>query len=363
MDMTTRFRKLAIPLRLTTLLLAAVVILPGCSHKEEAPPPEVVRPAKIMTVTPTPDTTTLQYPGKVRALDRVELSFEVSGRVVDLPIREGQHIRKGDVIARLDPSDFQSRLDAAQARVNQAKAELDRYSNLLAEKVVAKSTYDVKKRNYEVALSDMEIARKALNDATLRAAFSGIIGKKFIDNYQVVQAKQPIVSLQRTSAVEVVVNAPENIMRRRTKDAVLTIKAEFANYPGELMPLTIKEYATEADPQTQTYQVVLRMPTPKDKTILDGMTATVYFTMKKPGGGRIVVPVGAVFYDENNQGYVWIVGQDMRVKKQAVSVGHLGNGEIEITAGLFGGERIVTAGTQKIHEGTKVREFTGTVGE
>jgi len=344
-------------------VLVAALAFSGCAKEEEPPPPEVVRPAKIMTIEPATGTTTLRFPGKVRALDRVELSFEVAGRIVELPVREGQRIRKGDLIARIDPQDYKSRLDAAQARVDQTKAELDRYANLLKEKVIAKSTYDVIKRNYEVALSDMKIAKKAFDDTRLLAAFSGIIGKKFVEHYQVVQAKEPIVSLQRTSAVEVIVNAPENVMRKKNKDASLEIKAEFANYPGELMPLSIKEYATEADPQTQTYRVVLQMPAPKGKTILDGMTATVYFTMKRLGNGTIEIPVQSVFFDEKGRAYVWIVGEDMRVKRHPVEAGPVANGTIRITSGLTGGERVITAGVQKVSDGMKVREFTGTVGE
>ncbi len=346
------------------IITALVVAVSGCSRKEEPGKKEEVRPAKIMTIKPIEATRLLKFPGKVRGLDRVKLAFEVSGRLIEMAVREGQHVNQGDLIARIDPTDYKSELAAQQARVAQAKAEADRYANLLQAKVVAKSTYDVKRRNYEVALSAMKIALKAYNDTKLKASFEGIIGRRFVDNYKMVRVNEPIVSLQRLSAIEVVVNLPENVIRKRAAGATLKISAEFANYPGERLPLTVKEYAVEADPQTQTYQVVLIMPMPKDKIILDGMTATVFIEIVDAAKGVIEVPVQSIFYDENKQAYVWQVGDDFHITRRPVTVGTMTNqGNILIKSGLAAGDRIVTAGVQTLTEGLKVREFTGTVGE
>ena len=335
----------------------------GCSKEEEPVKKEVVRPAKIMTIEQTANVANYKFPGKVQALDRVEISFEVPGKIVELAVKEGQRVNKGDLVARIDPSNYKSKLDAAQANVNQAQAEVNRYTNLLAEKVVSKSTFDVKKRNYEVALSQLNIARKAYNDTMLKAYFSGVVGRRFVDNFQVVQAKEPIVSLQRTSAIEIVVNAPENIMKKRASELPTEFGVEFANYPGEQLTLTIKEFSTEADPQTQTYRVVFSMPNPEDKTILDGMTATVFVKMVIGEDDAVEIPVQSIFYDEKEQAYVWMVGKDLRVTRHQVQVGTLTEGNIKILSGLTSGDRIITAGVQNLTEGQKVREFTGTVGE
>ena len=349
---------------LLCIAVIVVFVITACSEKEEPVKKEVVRPAKIMTIKALESAKNFKFPGKVQALDRVEISFEVSGKLVELAVKEGQHVKKGDLIASIDPSDYKNSLAAQHAKVNQAKAEVDRYVNLLKEKVVAKSTYDVKKRNYEVAVSGLNIARKAFNDTSLKASFDGIIGKRFVDNYQVIQAKQPIVSLQRLSAIEIVVNAPENVMRKNSADFSVTFRAEFANYPDEIFPLTVKEYAVEADSQTQTYRVVFTMPTPEGKTILDGMTATVFAEMVYAGKNAVEVPVQSIFYGESGKAYVWKTSSDMHVNRHSVVVGTLTNGgNIKVTSGLVPGDRIITAGVQNLTEGLKVREFTGIVGE
>ncbi len=349
---------------LLSVVLVALFVITGCSKKEEPVKKEEVRPAKIMTVEDIETAQNFKFPGKVQALDRVELSFEVSGKLIEIAVKEGQHVKKGDLIARIDPSDYKNQLVAQRARVNQTKAEVARYAALFKEKVVAKSTFDVKQRDYEVAVSAMKIALKAFNDTKLRASFDGIIGKRFVDNYEVIQAKQPIASLQKLSAIEVVVNIPENVMNKNADDSSLKIDVEFANYPGERFPLKIKEYAVEADSQTQTYRVTLTMPMPKDKTILDGMTATVFLKVLNKEKGKIEIPVQSVFFDEKGQAYVWLVSPDFRIARHPVTVATMtDSGNIIITSGLKTGDQVVTAGVQNLTEGIKVRKFTGTMGE
>jgi len=350
-------------LSLLVITIVTALIITGCSKKEEPVKKEVTRPAKILTIEQSAKVMNFKFPGKVQALDRVELSFEVSGKLVQLAVKAGQHVKKGDLIARIDPTNYKGKLDAQQAKVNQTKAELDRYTNLLQEKVVAKSTYDVKKRNYEVAVSNLKIARKFYNDTRLRASFSGIIGKRFVENYQVVQVKQPIVSLQRVSDIEIVVNAPENVMREKD-NLKIKITAEFANYPGDIFPLTVKEYSTEADSQTQTFRIIFIMPSPEGKTILDGMTATVFVSADFGGDNAIAVPVQSIFYDEKGNAFVWTTSEDLHINKQKVEVGTLtSGGNIKINSGLKSGDNIVTAGVQSLSDGMKVRKFTGTMGE
>ena len=347
-----------------SLVIVTLFVLTGCSKKEEPVKEEVIRPAKIMTITDADKTENFKFPGKVQALDRVELSFEVSGKIIEVAIKEGQYVKKGDLIARIDPSDYKNELEARQAAVNQTKAEVTRYSALLEEKVVAKSTYDVKQRDYEVAVAAMKIARKSFNDTKLRATFNGIIGKRFIDNYQVIQAKERVVSLQKISAIEIVVNAPENIIKTRSEDLSFEFAAVFANHPGEHFSLQLKELATEADSQTQTFRTIFKMPMPKGKTILDGMTATVFIKINHEGKKAVEVPVQSLFYDEKGQAYVWKTNQDLRINRHPVEVGTLTNdGNIIIKSGLVSGDRIITAGVQNLTEGLKVREYTGTMGE
>ena len=138
--------------------------------------------------------------------------------------------------------------------------------------------------------------------------------------------------------------------------------AEFAAAPGRQFPLTIKEYATRADPRTQTYQVTLQMPRPKGINILPGMTATVLGSppVKERGGDRFVVPALAVFADEAGVSHVWVVDSDtMKVQKRKVTTGELaGTESIQILEGLESGEKIATTGVAQLREGMQVRDLS-----
>jgi RND family efflux transporter MFP subunit len=153
------------------------------------------------------------------------------------------------------------------------------------------------------------------------------------------------------------------MMTKKDTEIDPEILAEFANYPGVRLPLTIKEFATEADPQTQTYRVIFSMPNPENKTILDGMTATVFFNIIVGNEDAVEIPVQSIFYDEKGQAYVWEVKDDLSVTRLKVKVGTLTKGNIIILSGLTSGDRIITAGVQNLTEGQKVREFSGTMGE
>jgi len=344
-------------------LMGLVLVLAGCSREEAAPQKEVVQLVKMMTITEDADSTVRKFPGTVHAADRIDLSFEVSGKLIELHVKAGQTVKKGQMVARIDPRDFQASLDAARSRERDAKADLDRFANLLKEKVVAKATYDKKLSNWEVSSADVRIAEKAVKDTSLYVPFEGLISQKMVENFQNVQARQPVVSLMQKKVVEIVVNAPENVMSRKQEAETVKVESEFANYPGRLFPVTIKEYATEADPQTQTYRVVLSMPYPDDATILAGMTATVYQTLQHKSGAGIRVPVQAVFADEKGLSAVWKVNDDMRVSRQTVQAGTMEGGNIQVVAGLQAGDRIATSGVQNLIDGMQVREFTGKFGE
>jgi len=178
-----------------------------------------------------------------------------------------------------------------------------------------------------------------------------------VENFEEVQAKQPIVSLQDISQIEILINVPETVMATIKAGEVPEVFARFDTAPGRQFPLTVKEYSTQADPQTQTYQVVLLMPQPESVSILPGMTATVVGTQSGGKDEPIILPAIAVLEDAEGNAYVWIFNEkDETVQKRKVTVGRMtGSANINILEGISGGEKIVTAGLTKLREGMKVR--------
>ena len=350
--------------KLPWLVIFAVVLVCSCGRGEEKEPPkEVVRPVKLFSVSSEVETDTRELPGRVRASKRADLAFQVSGPLTQLPVGEGGFVKKGALVAQILPRDFKTALATAKANELEAMHQYNRYKDLYIKKQVSKSDFDKAKRGYDVAKSDVETAGNALKDTSLKAPFAGVIAKRYVENFQEVRAKDPIVSLQDVSELEIVVDVPEVSMvnvRGQAKGTVVA-QVEFTALPGMKYDLTLKEFSTEADPQTQTYRVVLALPAPKEATILPGMTAKV---MGKKGTKMdasekgFFVPVNAVFSDEAGNEFVWVVDPDtMAVDKRVVGVGRVSGGNISVLEGLEPGNIIVTAGVNYLRPGMKVREL------
>ncbi|MBW2207153.1 MAG: efflux RND transporter periplasmic adaptor subunit [Deltaproteobacteria bacterium] len=360
--------------------LAALFILSftACGKKEPEVAKEVIRPVKTLTVKSGAGVEGLTLPGKVRASKRVNLAFkEVGGRLSHLPIagKEGQDVKKGALLARIDPKDFQTNLANAQGRLKTAKAgqelakkEYARVKRIRDKDPGAVSGADIDRKMEAVNQSEGRIkslkatvddARNQLSYTYLRAPFSGVIARRFVDNFQEVKPKQPIVSLQDITNVEILVDVPENVIAISPGDSKYKIVVEFPTLPGKQYPVNVKEKATDADPSTQTYQVVLQMPQPKEIRVLPGMTATVKASIsgRRTTEGDITIPAIAVLADPKGQDYVWVVDtKEMTVKKRDVSIGRVtGSEDIRILKGLKGGENIVVAGVLKLQDGMKVR--------
>jgi RND family efflux transporter MFP subunit len=161
--------------------------------------------------------------------------------------------------------------------------------------------------------------------------------------------------------VELLIDVPENVMAVSRAGGQGSVKAvaEFPTAPGKQYPLKLKEFATKADPATQTYQVAFQMPQPDDINVLPGMTATVSISIPQQQPTEvpsIFIPAIAVMTDPDGNNYVWIVDSaNMTVSKKDVKVGRLAGSEnINVLEGLEGGEKLVVAGVKALKEGMRV---------
>ncbi|MGZ8136708.1 MAG: efflux RND transporter periplasmic adaptor subunit [Methylococcaceae bacterium] len=363
------------PIRTVCLTCLLALLLCSCDKQEEENTnAKTVRPIKLMTVGSALTGQTRKLPGTVRATARVDLAFQVAGPLTELPVREGQRVKKGDLLARIDPQDYETSLRNAKGNIAKAKASVDyavaeykRYLNVKATDAgaVSDSMVSLKYTAQSVARADLQSAEAGLAAAEdqlkytqLRAPFSGVIARKYVDNYQEVTVKEPILSLQNMTDVEVLIDVPESMMTpiRKAKPRMF---ADFAADPSRRFELQIKEVALLADSLTQTYQVVLVMPAPTGIRILPGMTATVSieFASMPVDESSMIAPAIAVWADDAGHPMVWVVdSKTMAVHRRAVTTGDLtGIDSIKVTQGLNPEEVIAISGVSKLEEGQIVR--------
>jgi RND family efflux transporter MFP subunit len=289
-------------------------------------------------------------------------------------------VKEGQLIAQLDQKDFKNKLRDAEGQLAKAKAALEsarsEYDRILriqkrdpgaaSESMVVKrrEAVDQSKAEVDSAQASVDIARDQLGYTTLRAPFGGVVSKRYVDNYQEVRAKEPIVSLDDVSSVEILVDLPELIVVtfKEGDETQVQAVAEFAAAPGKQYPLTVKERAKRADPKTQTYQVVFQMPQPYDINVLPGMTATVTGSarMQEETKQVFIVPYIAVTADAAGNPNVWVVDKEsLKVSRRPVRTGEpTGTDSIEIIDGLKAGETIAISGVSRLRDGMQVSDLS-----
>ena len=334
----------------------------GTEIVEEVQP---VRPLKMLRVGATSLPAVREYPGKVTARDTVELAFQVEGQIIEMPILNGQEVKKGDLLARLDDRDYKNRQAAAQAQFDQTKVQLERVQRASETGAVSQTDLTNAKAAFESARANLEITKKALEDTVLRAPYDAVISNTFAENFQDVQAKETVLGIQNIQSIEVEVSVPqERILRSKDSKGKYRFIAVFDSLPDTQFDVETKEYTTQADPLTQTYAVTFTMPAQEDYVIFPGMTATVREQPIEgafPVSDRLLVPIDAAPVDGQGQYYVWKVteeGENLTVNRQDVTVGEAMGSDIEILEGLSKGDRIAAQGVHLLQAGQQVREYS-----
>lgn len=339
-----------------TLCLSAALVFAGCQEPPAPVPQDIARPAEILEVGSASIESGLSFPGRVRAMQRAELAFKVPGQIVEFPVREGEAMPAGSLVARLDPAAYETRLAAARAEFEKARTDFERAQAIWDKsQAVPRAEVDARRTAMEVARSTYAAARKEFEDTRLAAPFDGVIARRYVENFQNVQANEPVASLQSTEHLEIVIHVPERVVRGEPKRAAGY--ARFEDLPGLRLPVTLKSFATEADAQTQTYEVVLELTRPQDVTILPGMSAEVLPQTAAEGAGRtqVLIPLKAVSATADGAPSVWVVDPaTSRVQRRVIEAGEVQGSDIVVLAGLEPGERIVTAGVGHLREGMRV---------
>lgn len=356
----------------------AVMLIAACT--EEAPPPKVVRPVKAIKVGDTARLTGRSFPGRAKATQEVNLSFRVSGTLMTLPNDiVGKTFKKGELIARLDPRDFEVQLQNTQGQLERAKAilaraegEYKRERQIFQEDPGATSKTAVERKregrdrakaNIKSLQASVAGAKDQLSYTYKKAPFDGRITAQYVQNFEDVRAKEPIVRLLDDSRVEMVVNIPESLISYAPH--VTRVWVRFDPFPDKEIPATIKEIGTEASQTTRTYPVTLIMDQPEEFKILPGMAGqTIRSEGELPRDIQrqgIEVPVAAVFTpDTEMQSYIWVIDEKtMTVQKRKVKTGNLTEAGVLIEEGVKPGEWVVTAGVHTLREGQEVKILKG----
>ncbi len=357
-------KRIGNPHHLRRLFVGVIALgLSGCEQPPAQEQAEVVRPAKLVQIAVSSKALKVNFPAIVNAETSSDLTFPVGGQIEKFLVREGDQVRRGQTIARLDPRNFRNELSAAQTQLDSAQSEFERAERLLAGEAIARTVFEQRRAALEVAQAQLDTARKALEDSVLRTPYDGVVAAKHAKELQVVQPTQAIVTLQSIGAAEAVVQIPASLVVRSDHIRPISTEVMLDAAPNVRIPATFKAANARADEATQTFEVKFSFIPPAGLRILPGMTGTVHSTIEFDDDSalpeQVTVPLSAVLA-EGEQRFVWLVDTDtMTVTRRSIQVGE-GVGEfLVVQSGLSAGDTVVGAGASYLYEGMKIRPYEG----
>jgi membrane fusion protein, multidrug efflux system len=362
------------------LLLATIV---GCSDTGEGQPrggQVPPRPVKTLLVSASASDDGIELPGPVRQVPPVDLSFEkVSGQIVELPIagHEGLEVQKGELLAQIDPKGFTNALHSAEDNLREAYSALDLARaedermqkmkginpSLVSESMLKRTAGKLEEAEAHIDSLEPEVqkAEDQLEHTSLRAPFDGIVTRCLARPRKRVQAGETILSLQDTSHLEVLVDAPPYLMAAVQEAGAkgISATARFPTASDEDFPLSLKGTEPVADTGGGGHRLVLEMGKPKGIDLPPDTIGTVRIKGAEDAIrlSPVMVPAIAVMTDPDGKDYVWLVeGEEPRAHRRDIRIGRFaGSDQVQVQDGLTGGEQVVVAGVMQLAEGRRVR--------
>lgn len=354
-----------------TVILLGMILFTFCGKKAEQEE-IIIRPVRYMQVYATGGDRVRTFVGVAQAGVESRLSFRVPGTVQKVPVRVGDNVRKGQLIAELDRSDYQLQVQQADAALSQAKAQA-RNAAANYERVMrmweantgsrsdldgARAANESAKAGVQAAEKQFELAKSQLSYARLTAPVSGAIASVNVEVNENVAAGQPMVMLTSGSDIEVKLSIPEILIAQMKEGS--KVKVRFDAIPDKEYTATVVEVGVASTGVGTTFPVTVRLDQ-KDDEIRPGMAASVACRFEsKDERERFLVPSHAVIEDRQGR-FVYVVEPIPeesgygKIFRKPVTVGELVAENLEIFEGLIDGDLVVTAGMSRINEGMKVK--------
>ena len=353
-----------VPSVMSLVLVSAIGIGISACSEEKAEVKQVIRPVKVVEIAKAGDTRKLDYSGSVKARTEMNLGFRVAGKITERLVDIGDKVKPGDVLARMDSTDYQlavktaeANLAAAQKGVETADLVNKRNQQLFDKNVSPKSQLEQASLSYDQAVSSRDAAASALDQAKnqvsyaeLKADHNGIVTTISADVGQVVASGTPVVAVAVDGEKEVQIAVPENDIAEFKPGK--TVKASFWADDKLVLDGKVREVSGSADQQSRTFAV--RVSLPNDPRVLLGMTATIEADVSN-SNSYVSIPLSALAEKDGKQ-MVWTVDRNTAtVHGRAIKVADFTGDGVHVTEGLDTGDLVVSAGTQFMTENLKVK--------
>ena len=334
-------------------VLVVAVALCGCQKKPAAPggaPGVFAVQAVVVEAKVQPVNETLSLVGSMAANEMVEIKSETDGTLEEVLFTEGQPVKQGDLLIRLDESKFIAAVNEAEANYKLTETTYTRNKQLHGEKLVSQQEYDQSSAQYQASKASLDLKKRLMKDARIYAPFKGIMSSRQVSPGQVIARNTTLTWLIDLDPVKVELNVPERFVSQLQIGQKIEIIV--AAHPGRTFNGEVFFIAPFVEPATRTALVKARIPNPKAE-LKPGMFANLNLTLKLKEDA-IVIPESSVMAS-GDRTIIYVLDKDDAAQIRPVKIGMRQAGMVEIVTGLKAGERVVAEGIQKIRPGAKVK--------
>lgn len=348
-----KFKKTNPVMKITRILPAFIILLLASCQEDVTDKPQVLN-VKTEIVGNEVHESVKSFPGKVKAGFQSELSFRISGPVKAVYAKAGTKVKKGEILAEIDPRDYSLQFAATEAEYNQIKNEAERVIALFNKKSVTKNEYEKALYGLEQITAKYNLHKNALEDTKLIAPYDGFVNKIHYQPKETIGAGIPVVSIigDRNLRVEVAITAKDYLLKNNLR--IFECSNEL--FPGKSFPLKLSGIDPKAN-LNQLHLIYLDVATKEGNMLLTpGMVVNVTVKQTSENNQGINVPLRAIFNREGKT-CIWKFNRsDSTVTLQEVSADKIfGDGYASILWGVEPNDEVIIAGVNKIKEGQKVK--------
>lgn len=340
------------------IAISMVFLLQACSQPEETVKEEKPLLVQLSAVQAYNANESYEFPATVSAVKSVDLKFEVSGRLVFANLVEGSEVKKGQVLAQIDPAPFERKVAETKTLHEDAQRALKRIQEMFSRNVASQRELDDAKSQFTITKIALENAEQDLSYCTVKAPFDAVVGARFIENNSFIRAGDSVANLQDRSELHFSFEVPERIMTQNAGNRNVKATAYIIGQEDKVFGIHYVEHKTTPDPVTQTYTLTFAIDGEVTNLFYPGSRATVKIESQDAEERALIVPLRALVGEKASGFFVWRFNSDAsQVEKVAVSVSGLNDNFAVISEGLTEGDKVVSAAVNQMRTGISVKEY------
>jgi RND family efflux transporter MFP subunit len=334
------------------VVVVTIVLFSGCAQLVE-PSEKVIPKVKTQKVSVTSKKIQHEFPGLLKESRNVSLAFRVAGPVQSIKIKEGDFVQKGQLIATIDPRDYQLQYNVAKAEYDKVITETQRVKQLYQKQSVTDVDYQKALAGEKMISEKLNHATNQLNDTRLMAPFSGYIQKINFEAGELINTGMPLATLIDVNSFVVECDVPASLLNQINKETQYQLKSNLIQH--QPVSLTLINYLKKAN-SSQLYRFQFNLGQEQSKELKAGMAVAVLISCRCTSQNQLSVPAEAIF-NRNSKPQVWVYNtKTSTIQAYEVKTGALlQNGYIEIQEGLKPEDTVVVAGVNNLNNNDTVK--------